>query len=243
MKVQSFPRGGACRTGEVRPLPPGGRHPRIPLWLKLAYTLWLGVWLVLARRGHEPVELLWFCHIGNLVVAAALWAESSLLFSWQAVSLLLVQLLFALDVLAWLTLGWHPVGGTEYLFDPAYPALHRALAWFHVTMPALLLWGLWRLGYDRRGFFCQLAECWVLLPAGYFLGGPELNLNWVYGPWDRPQQVLPPAAYLFVCMAAYPLLLYLPTHLALACLVPRGPRRGGSPQEARVSAACPPHSR
>ncbi len=194
---------------------------RIPLWLKLAYTLWLGAWLVLSVRAHQPVELLWFCHVGNVVIAAALWAESPLLFSWQAVALLLVQSLFIVDVLGRLALGWHPLGGTEYLFDPTLPLLHRALAWFHVVMPALLMWGVWRLGYDGRGFFCQLAECWVLLPAGYVLGGPGKNLNWVYGPWDRPQELLPPAAYLLVCMVAYPLLLSLPTHLALTALVRR----------------------
>lgn len=43
-----------------------------------------------------------------------------------------------------------------------------------------------------------------------------MDINWVYGPFDRIQTQIPAWAYLGVCMAAYPILLHLPTHLLLS---------------------------
>lgn len=191
----------------------------VPLWLKIGYTLWLLAWLTLSSRTHQAVELLWLCHMGNLILAVALWRESALLFSWQAVGLLLVQIIFTVDVLARVLFGRHVIGGTEYLFDPSYALVHRVLALFHVIIPVLLIWGLLRLGYDRRAILWQTAEVWLLLPAGYFLGGPEKNLNWVYGPFDQTQTLFPPLTYLVICMIVYPVLIHLPTHLVLARLL------------------------
>ena len=45
--------------------------------------------------------------------------------------------------------------------------------------------------------------------------GFEGGINWVVGPFDKPQHAMPPLLYLFVCMAAYPVVLYAPSHFAL----------------------------
>jgi hypothetical protein len=121
-------------------------------------------------------------------------------------------------VLSRLLLGWHAIGGTEYIFDPSVSLSHRILSLFHVPMPAFLLWGVWRLGYDRRAIFWQTAESVILLPVTYFLTRPEENVNWVYGPFEQVQQVVPTGVYLAFCLVAYPLVIYLPTHLLLAAL-------------------------
>jgi hypothetical protein len=201
---------------------------RFPLWLKVGYTVWLLGWIAHYVHGHfayaanyNLLLMLWFCYVGNLLVTVGLWTESRLLFSWQTVALLLVQLVFSIDVVSRLVLGWHLIGGTEYMFDPNISLSHRILSLFHVPMPVLLLWGVWRLGYDRRALLWQLAECWVLLPLTFFLTQPEENVNWVYGAFDRVQQLMPTGVYLVVCMAVYPLAIYLPTHLFLVALFRR----------------------
>jgi len=191
---------------------------RIPLWLKIAYSAWLVTWAAVYASAHSAVEFLWFCHVANFVIAAALWSESRLLISWQAVSVLLVQILWTLDVLGRLVLGWHPIGGTEFLFNPHDPLLQRVLASFHTVIPLLLIFAARRLGYDRRALLVQVLACWAILPASYFLAGPEKNLNWVYKPFEREQSLLSPPAYLVVCMLAYPLLIYVPSQLVLARL-------------------------
>lgn len=215
---------------------------RIPLWLKAAYTLWVAVWVAhYASSGRDPALVLWFCYLGLFLLAAGLWLESPLLVSWQAVSLLLVDFAFTIDVFGRLLLGWHPIGGTEYVFNPHESLTHRILSWFHVPMPALLLWAVWRLGYDRRALLWQTAACWVLLLAAYFLTPPVEDVNWVFGPFGVAQQVVPSGVYLAFCMLAYPLVVYLPTHLLLKTLF--APRPGGGPGAPRpgMQAFDPPH--
>jgi hypothetical protein len=189
---------------------------RIPLWLKVGWTAWLAVWVPLYWRHYGPQNFLWFCDLANLVIGLALWLESPILFSMQALSVLVAQALFTLDLVGRLLLGVHAVGGTEYMFDPATAPLVRALSLFHVATPPLLVWALARLGYDRRALRWQVAAAWVVLPICFLAFGPERDLNWVWGPWDRPQRWTSPWAWFAACLVGFPLALYLPTHLALS---------------------------
>jgi len=190
---------------------------RIPLWLKVGFTLWVLVWAPLYWNFYGPRNFLWFCDIGNVVLAAALWRESRLLFSWQAVSLLLVQLAMTADMLGRLVLGFHPIGGTEYMWDAAnYPLHIRLLSLFHVATPALMIWALLRFGYDRRAIALQVVAAWIVLPICFFFTPPANDIDWVFGPFDRPQTAVAPWIYFVACLVGYPLVLYLPTHVVLS---------------------------
>jgi hypothetical protein len=112
---------------------------RIPLWLKIAWTAWLVLWAPIYFKQYGAQNFLFFCDLGNLFIAAALWLESRAIFSWQAVPLLVFQTLYAVDYLGALLLGRHFIGGTEYMFDPSVPLLIRALGLYHLVVPALLL--------------------------------------------------------------------------------------------------------
>lgn len=195
---------------------------RIPLWLKLAYTAWLVVWVPSYWDYYGPYNFLWFCDIANFLFAAAIWIESPLLFSWSAVSVLVVQVLWIIDFFGRLLLGFHPIGGTEYMFQSRIPIFIRGLSFFHLAMPPLLLWGVRKLGYDRRAFGCQTAFSCVILPLSWLVTPKEKNINWVWGPFDEEQKVLPPCMYLAVTIVSYPILLYLPAHLFLRWWSHRG---------------------
>jgi hypothetical protein len=71
---------------------------RIPLWLKVLWTLWVMAWAPVYWRHYGLQNFLFFCDIGNLFIAAGLWLESPLIFSWQATGLLLFQSLFTIDL-------------------------------------------------------------------------------------------------------------------------------------------------
>jgi hypothetical protein len=186
----------------------------VPLARKLAYTGWMAVWIPIYWVHNGPANFLWLCDTANLILLPALWLESALLVSSQAVGVLLVQLLWAIDFLGALATGSHLIGGTEYMFDDASPLWLRSLSLFHLAMPPLLLWGVRRLGYDRRGFRLETVLVWGLVLAS--LGAdPERNLNWVWEPFGRAQTLVPHGVYLAVLLAAYPLVVFLPTHLAL----------------------------
>jgi hypothetical protein len=149
-------------------------------------------------------------------VGLALWLESPLLFSMQALSVLVVQILYTVDLLGRLASGRHLLGGTEYLFDPATPLAVRLASLFHVAMPPLLLCALRRLGYDRRALPLQIAFGWATLALSFLAFGPLEDLNWVWGPYQRPQAWVSPWLWFAACLAGFPLLLWWPSHLALS---------------------------
>jgi hypothetical protein len=184
---------------------------------------------------NGPANFLWFCDLANFVVAVALWRESSLLFSSQAVGVLLIQLVWIVDFGAALLLGVHPVGGTEYMFDAAEPLWVRLLSLFHVFVPVLLCWALARLGHDPRGWKLQTAIAWIVLPVTFFFTDPALNLNWLRQPFGVEQTLMPPLAYLVFCMVAYPLVLYLPTHAARWFWQRRRRPAAGAPVRGRLA--------
>ena len=125
--------------------------------------------------------------------------------------MLLVQVFWISDVVCRLLFGFHPIGGTEYMFDPAKPLALRLVSLFHVAILVLLVWGLHRLGYDRRGLALQIGIAVVVLPISWIFG-PELNINWTWGAFGKVQQTLPPALWLPVLFAGYVGILYLPSH-------------------------------
>src|SRR5579872_3898526 len=91
---------------------------RIPLWLKIAWSVWLLLWIPFYWHHYGAQNFLYFCDLGNFFIGAALWLESPLLFSWQACGLLLFQTLYTIDLIGALLSGKHIIGGTEYMFDP-----------------------------------------------------------------------------------------------------------------------------
>ena len=107
---------------------------RVPLWLKIGWTVWVIAWVPFYWTQYGLQNFLFFCDLGNLFLMLALWLESPLIFSWQATGLLLFQSLYAIDLAGALSTGSHIVGGTEYMFDPNLP-LFACLACF--TWPLL----------------------------------------------------------------------------------------------------------
>jgi hypothetical protein len=196
------------------------RVMRIPLWLKLFWTVWVIVWAPVYWREYGPQNFLFFCDLGNLFIAVGLWLESPLIFSWQATGLLLFQSLFTIDLATALVSGRHLIGGTEYMFDPHIPLWIRLLSLFHVVTPPLLLWTIWRLGYDPRGWKCQTLTAWIVVPINYFWR-PEYDVNWARGPFFHEQQAMPGLVYLLGYLIVIPAFVYFPTHRFLVWLTQR----------------------
>ena len=171
-------------------------------------------WMPVYWHQYGLQNFLYFCDLGNLLVAAALWLESPLLFSWQACGLLVFQTLYTVDLIGAVLTGRHVIGGTEYMFDPRLPLIVRLLSLFHVVMPPLLLWAIWRLGYDGRGWKYQTLTAWIVVPINYFWR-PQYDVNWARGPFFHEQHLVPGIVYLAVYLVVVPGLVYWPTHLAL----------------------------
>ena len=204
------------------PAKPAGKYMtgrnRIPYWVKLLYLAWLVVFLPSYWIYHGPQNLLWLCDAANIILLFALWRESALLMSSQACGVVLVQLVWTLDLLFRLLFGFHLVGGTEYMFDSSLALWLRFMSLFHVFVPLLLLWGLSRLGYDRRGWKLETLVAWLLLPLTFLLTDPALNINWLWQPFGLPQNLLPPTLFLFLMLLLYPLIIFYPSHRLLQAM-------------------------
>lgn len=187
---------------------------RIPLWLKIGWTIWLIAWAPLYWRQYGAQNFLFFCDIGNVLIGIGLWLESPLIFSWAACGLLVFQILYSIDLIGALLINRHLIGGTEYMFDAGLPLLVRVLSLFHVATPPLLLWAIWRLGYDPRGWKLQTVMMWVVIPINYFWR-PQYDVNFARGLFFHEQHAMPGCAYLLLYLTVVPLCIYFPTHLAL----------------------------
>jgi len=197
---------------------------RIPLSVKLAYTLWMAVWVPAYWHANGPSNFLWLCDFANFGVLAALWLESGLLASAQLAGVLMIQLLWAIDFLSALIAGAHPIGGTEYMFDSAQPLWLRGLSLFHLWTVPLLVWMVRRLGYDGRGWKLQSLLALVLLPLGQQLGTRDQNLNWMWAPFGIEQRLLPPLLFAVAAVPIVAAVLFWPGHwIARRWLARRSP--------------------
>jgi hypothetical protein len=227
-------------------------RPRIPLWLKLAYTLYLCVLVPVYWVNYTPANFLFFCDLALFVTLAALWLENRLLASMAALGILLPQFLWVVDFLVRLVAGISLLGMTSYMFDPQLSLFLRGLSLFHGWLPFLLFWMVWRLGYDRRALGLQTVLAWVVLLISYFGTPPPpapadnpsaaVNVNYVFAfPWDesKTQEAMPPWLWLACLMAFFPLALFLPTHLALVKLFGRPMERTPRTMDQEGAATSP----
>lgn len=200
-------------------------RPSVPLWAKLAYTAFVAVLVPYYWHAYGPTNFLYYCDVALLMGLAAAWTGNALLASAPAVGILVPQAVWMADFLG--TAAGRPlVGMTAYMFNENLSLFTRGLSFFHFWLPLVLLALLYRLGYDRRGFWVWAGLAWVLMPVCYFLlpappapaDNPNIpvNVNYVYGMSDDAAQTwMPPLAWLGLLMAGLPLLVYLPTHLVL----------------------------
>jgi hypothetical protein len=191
----------------------------IPLWVKLAATLFVAVLVPVYWKTYGLANFLWFSDIALFVTTIALWAESSLLASMMAIAVLLPELGWNVSFFGSLIFRRQVLGLTFYMFNPKYSRFQRALSLFHVVLPPLLLWMVWCLGYEPAAWLAQTALAWIVLPITYFFTDPQENINWVFGPGEKPQNRIPRLAYFLLVLLFYPLCIYLPTHLLLQLIL------------------------
>jgi len=191
------------------------RRGRIPLWIKVVYSLFLCVLVPVYWHHYGPTNFLWACDIALFVVCAALWLENPLLSSMMAIGVLPFELAWNIDLFA----GSRLLGMASYMFDAELPLYLRGFSLYHAVLPPLMIFLLYRLGYDRRALLAQSLLVWLVLPLTYLVTDPAENINLVFGLGEAPQTFMDPLLYLALEMILLPLVIYLPVHLLLQRLV------------------------
>src|SRR2546425_3436740 len=103
---------------------------RIPSWVKVAYSVFVAVLVPCYWVTYSPWNFLYFCDIALLVTAVAIWIESPLLVSMQAVAIMLPQMLWVVDFLCQLVAGGHAAGGPHNIVAGGPPPFLRGLSPF-----------------------------------------------------------------------------------------------------------------
>lgn len=184
--------------------------------MKVLALIFLCVFIYSSWDNYGLTNFLWFSCVGLIGAVLALWLESRMLASMMLLAT------FMADVVGWggdflfrLLMGWHPLGATRYMFDPRISAFSRAVSLYHLVVPPLLVWMVYKLRYDTRALPAQTLCSTIILLLSYALTDPARNVNCVYGLSDQPQTWMPGWLWLVVVMVYVPVAFYLPVHLLL----------------------------
>jgi hypothetical protein len=207
--------------------------PRLPLWLKLAYSAFMAVLVPVYWYHYGPTNFLYFCDVALILTLIAVWIESPLLVSMCAVGILVPQAIWVLDFFG-IMLGIPVNSMTAYMYEAQRSPFLRALSLFHGWLPLLLIYLVWRLGYDRRALASWTVLAWVLILICFFFLPPPspnagltpVNVNYVWGLNDsEPQTWVSPGVWLIGLMIGMPVLCFAPVHFLLARVMPAAPAR------------------
>jgi hypothetical protein len=191
----------------------------IPAAIRWLVLLWLAVWIPAYWKTYGPANFVHLCDVAVILSCIGLWRNNALLLSSQAVSSIVIDSLWTLDVLWRLLFSKHLIGGTEYLWDPQWPLWVRLLSLFHTALPFLLLWALGHVGYDRRGLLLQSAIAVAALVAARFTW-PAVNINYAFRDPILHRSWGPAPVHVALMLLGLILIVYLPTNWALAKFFP-----------------------
>lgn len=105
-------------------------------------------------------------------------------------------------------------GATDYMLYSPKPTWIRSLSLFHVVLPPLMIWLIYRLGYDKRAWVFQIPVIIIQVLLTWLLTKPTKNINLVFGYQKILQLNMNPYLYLTLLSSAAVLIIFL-THLAV----------------------------
>jgi hypothetical protein len=202
---------------------------RVPLAVKIAYSAFMAVLIPVYLYYYGPTNFLYFCDIALLLTLIAIWPENALLISMCCVGILVGQTYWVIDFLA-NAAGYSLTGMTDYMFQSDHSLFLRLLSLYHGWMPFLLIYLIWKTGYDRRALPAWIAVAWVLVLVCFFFMPPPtpnpgltpVNINYVWGMGDTAAQTwAPPYVWLAGMLFGLPILVFAPTHYVLTRVVPK----------------------
>ena len=166
----------------------------IPLALKIVYTAYMAVHVPVYWHYYGPTNFLYFCDVALFLTFIGDLAENPLLISMSCVGILVPQAVWV--AISRHACGFSLTGMTDYMFDPTLLAVPAPVSLFHGWLPFLLVYLVWRVGYDRRAFWSWTALAWVLLLICFFFMPPPtpnpgltpVNINYVWGLSDQAAQ-------------------------------------------------------
>jgi len=187
----------------------------IPLWIKLIASAWLIILIPSYLIYYQLENFLWFSNIAFILTVTGMWLGSRLLISMQAVAVTLPETGWILGFLWQIITGESLIGLTDYMFDSEIPLFIRGLSLYHLWLPPLIIYCVYRLGYDKRALGYQAVVGITVLLVSYLFTTPEENINWVHTVQEESIAWIHPHLYLVFMMIIFIVVIYIPTHLVL----------------------------
>lgn len=210
-------------------LPTGpGSASCVPTWLKISYSAFMAVLIPVYWHYYGPTNFLYFCDVALILTLVGIWIDSPLLISMCAVGIVLQQIVWIIDFISHL-FGFSLLHITDYMFGDT-PLFLRSLSLYHCLVPFLLIYLVWKMGYDRRALaaWSVLATALILI-CFFFMPPPSpapgltpVNINYVWGPSDYvAQSWVPTGVWVIGLIVGMPVFLYAPVHFMFSRLVRR----------------------
>lgn len=153
---------------------------KIPASLKWIFSVFMAILIPSYWINYGPLNFLWVSDVTLILTYLAVMMESVFLVSMAAVSGIALELFWTVDFLFALLFDIHIAHLTDYMFDSALPLWLRLLSLFHIVLPPLILWMIFRLGYSRKAWLVQTPIIWVIIILTWLLTKPSDNVNWVF---------------------------------------------------------------
>jgi hypothetical protein len=207
----------------IRMFSPTDSANPFPAWVRWTALIWLAIWLTIYLKFWGANTFLFLCDIAVILTCLGLFTGNALLLSSQAVSSIVIDTAWLVDIATKLIFNRHLIGGTDYFFDPNHPLWVRLLSCFHVVMPFVLIAALRRTGYDRHALPLQFAIAAAVMIASRF-AAPARNINFVYLDPILHREWGPAPIHVAAMLVGMTVVIYVPTHIVLSRLF-RSPMR------------------
>lgn len=163
---------------------------------------------------YGPGNFFWTSDIALFFVFLAILFESKLLASMAIVGNLLYESFWNIDFIL-LLLHLPSSGVTDYMLNSASPLWLRALSLFHVALPPLMIWLIYKLGYNRKAWRLQMLFSTALIFLTWLVTDPVRNVNFVFGYKQYAWLEMNTFLYLVLLAAANGVVIFV-THCILS---------------------------
>ena len=186
--------------------------------VRVVYSFFITIFIPVYWKELGLVNFLWCCDITLFALLVALWTKNNLLVSIGTICSLPLTILWNIDFFSILIFNHSIFKIAHYMFYDFVPLYVRGLSLFHVWLPPLLIWLLYRWNYNRKAFIWSSFLTWIVIPITYLVTEPERNINCVHSFIKAGQNILPEWMLLIIFMTVLPIFVYYPMHWILKIL-------------------------
>ena len=159
------------------------QEEKIPIHFKWIFCVFMAFFISIYWVNFGPLNFLWFSDVTLILAFLATMFSSSFLASMAATGGFVFSIFWNIDFIFSLLgyfFGSKFMGFNDYLFTPNLPAWLRVLTLYHVPLPFLFFWLVYRLGYHQKAWIVQVVLSWIVILTTWYVTEYPVNINLVH---------------------------------------------------------------